>query len=114
MLLLSDHDFRVLARSNQNIPDLQARAGPEIHMIGYIFKAVLLPLLFHGLGVRIRGNIHSGLPIARCHEAAAGVVRITRPGAGSVVVSMAIVFAYLFCFSCSFFSDRQSNHVLSH
>ena len=114
MPLLSDHYLRVLARSNQNIPDLQARACPEVHLISNISEAVLLPLLLHRLGVRIRRHIHAGLPIARSHEAAAGVVRVACPLPCSVVVSVAIVFAYLFRFLRCFFGDRQSYHVLSH
>lgn len=114
MLLCCDHDLCVLAWSNENIPDLQAFTSPEIHLVGNIPEAISLPLLFHGLSVRVCRNINPGFSVACSHEAAAGVIRITSPGAGSVVISMPIIIAYLFRFPRSFFGDRQSNHALSH
>ena len=114
MLLCGDNDLRMFARSYDHIPDLQAVTGPKIDLIGNISEAVRFPLFSHGLSVGIRRYINSGLPIARSHKTAAGVIRVTGAQAGRVVISMTIIITYLFRFSRSFFGDRQSNHALSH
>jgi hypothetical protein len=114
MLLCGDNDLRMFARSYDHIPDLQAVTGPKIDLIGNIPEAVLLPLLFHGLSVAVCWDIHAGLSVAGGNKGTAGVIRVTSPLSRSVVVAVAIVFANLFRFSRSFFSDRQSkSHPLT-